>query len=353
MSPKSPLRLALYALVALYLVGDLLIFKGPLRWRIDLIDPNSEASIAHAKAQGVVARVKERPIFRSQLDRAVSEQLWLRGQTAASLSPSALEAVRETALQELIDQELLRAQSAALAPQLAVSDEEIHERVRLLVGRFETKGAMETAMKSQGIPSEKALRQRLASQIRQEKFMTLRIGAAARVTEDEAKAWFEKNNESIANPERIEARHIFIPTLSNPPDEAKEKLETALTSLTEKQKDFATLAKELSEDPASRENGGSLGWMTRDRLPADLAAPLFAMELNLPQLVRTRLGWHLIEVTVRRPAEPRMFEQAKPEIIAALEVVARREAVAEIRRALRSSQAANIRILSRPVNSSH
>lgn len=291
-----------------------------------------------------VARVHGREITRGQLDRAVLENLWLEGKTLASVPPEALASVRAAALDGLIDQEILRAKSAAVATQLKVSEEEINERLRRLVGRFESKGELQSAMKSQGIADENALRERIAAGIRREKYVESKLGPAASVTDEEARAWFDSHQKDLTIPERVEARHVFLPTLDHPAEEAKAKLEAALADLTAKKKDFATLAKEISEDPATKENGGSLGWMTRDRLPVDFSGPVFSLAPNNPALVRTRLGWHLVEVTNRKPAEPRTFEQAKPEVIAALATAKRAAAADKLRNAMRENSAGNIEI---------
>ena len=340
LSGKLTPRIALAVLAALYLAGDLWVFNGPLRHRFELLDPDSTASIAKAKSRGVVARVFDQTITRSQLERAVSEKLWLAGKPPDAATP----ADRKAALDELIDHELLRATIEADELQPVVSQQEIDERVRRLVGRFETKGALETAMKSQGIRNEEALKTRLAARIQQEKHLTGKIAAATVTTDEEARAWYAANLKHLGHPGRVEARHIFIPTLDHPQEEAKQKLDETLVTLTEKKKDFATLAREVSLDPATRENGGNLGWMTRDRLPVDLSAPMFALAIGEPTLIRSRLGWHLVEVTARKPAEPRAFEDAKPEIIAALEAMKRQKAIAGFRETLRTREAANILI---------
>lgn len=341
---KFPLRLALYGVVGAYLVGDVFIFNGPLRHKIDLGNPKSEAAIAHAISKGAVARVGGRLISASQLERAVSERLWLEGKKSGDLPAPELEAVRREALEHLIHQELLRFEIETSGAEIAVSDEEIDERLRRLVGRFENKGTFETAMKPQGIPSEKSLRERIASQVRHERFLASKIEPAIRFGEGEAREWFGKNLESLALPERVEARHIFIPTLNHPPDEAKATLQAALESLTQKTKDFPTLAKELSQDPATKDNGGALGWMTRGRLPADFAAPVFSLEVNQPTLVRTHLGWHLVEVTGRKGVGPRNFEQAGPEIMAAMASAKRSQALAGYQASLRATHAADVEV---------
>jgi peptidyl-prolyl cis-trans isomerase D len=334
-SGKSAPGLAILGAVIAWLAADLFLFEGPVSrsiWR----DAPPAADLA--------ARVAGHPITRSQLDRATGEHLWLQGKSVASVTPGELETARKAALDELIDHLLLRLQVRTSEAPITVSDEEIHERLRRLVGRFESKGALETAMKSQGIATEENLRDRLAARIRQEKLSESRIRPAIQVTDDEARQWFEENQTSISLPERIKARHLFLPTLNHPPEEVKPKLEAALADLTGKKKDFPTLAREISEDPATKDSGGELGWMTRDRLPADFGAPVFSLPVNQPTLLRTRLGWHLVEVTDRKPAEPRTFEQAQPEIFAALEAIKRRQATEAFRKSLRQGETARIEI---------
>ena len=307
----------------LFGIGSLLIY-------FSLVPPQKSQ-------ENLAALVSGQPITHSQLDRALEEQLWLAGKSAVALTPAELALARDAALEELIDSELLRSEAQA-----NVSPAEIDERLARFASRFETTEALETAMKSQGIATESALRARLTAQIQQEKFIEQRIAPAIAVTEEEARKWFDQNQASISQPERIQVRHIFLPTLDHLPEDAKLKLAAALTALTENQRDFASLAQEISEDPASKDCGGELGWMTRDRLPTDFAAPAFAMELHRPALVGTKLGWHLVEVTGHQTPEPRSFEQAKPEIIAALQAVKRRDATAKFRQSLR--QRADVKI---------
>lgn len=338
-------RLIACAAVLAYLGGDFFVFNGPLNRSIQAFHPDSPQSLEKARANGVVARVGQRSISNSQLERATLTQLWLQGKTPAGISGDEQQTLRRAALDELIEHEILRNEIAGLETPPAPADGEIDERLQRLAARFETKERMTEAMKSQGIPSEKFLRERLAADIRARKFIESKIAADIQVTDAEAKQWFEGHLQDLGTPERLEARHVFIATLETPPEEAKKKLDEALAALSAKQKDFATLAKELSQDPASKDAGGNLWWMTRQRLSPDFAEPVFSLAVGQPALIRTKLGWHLVEVTGRKGAEPANFDSAKPEIVAALGAAKRRTAVTAYRRKLREAAAAEVRIL--------
>jgi parvulin-like peptidyl-prolyl isomerase len=321
--------------LGIYFVSDVCTHGPVYRWVVS--DSVSDTG-------DTVARVHGRPITRSQLERAVRERLWLDGKTLESLTPENRKIARLAALDELIDHELLRINVKANAAELKIADEEITSRLNSFSARFESPEDMESAMKSQGIASRQELRDRLAARIQQEKYVESKIGPVSKVTDDEARQWFGENQSNLAIPERIEARHVFIATLEHPPEEAKAKLEAALADLSGKRKDFATLAKELSEDAANKDSGGALGWMSRNRLPADFAAPVFALPLNHPSLVRTKLGWHLVEVTSRKPAESRTYEDAKVEVFSALQAVKRLQSVASYRSDLRRSETEQIKV---------
>lgn len=338
------IRIFLFSALLIYLGADLYVFNGPLRKRIQRGLPDSPESIAAAKSQGVVARVLHLPILSSQLERATRERLWLRGKTLDDLTPQQRRIERLAALDELIDHQLLRIKTKHNATELPVAEAEVDEALKRLAARFESRDAMQKELAAEGIDSEKELRLRVGARLQQQKYVESRIAPQIAVTDEEARAWFDAHAKDLARPERIEARHVFISTLGTDAAEARATLEKALDDLTAKRKDFPALAAELSGDPRTKGNGGNLGWLTKDRLPADFATPLFAQPLNRPALIRTKLGWHLAEVTARKPAEARSFEEARGEVVAALQAVKRRDATREFRKALRDREGRYIEV---------
>ncbi|WP_411825839.1 peptidylprolyl isomerase [Luteolibacter sp. AS25] len=333
---KFSLRFGVYLLVLAYVAGDLFVFDGPLKKQIGSKDPNSAEAIAEAKANGVVARVFNRQITRSQLDYAINEHLWTSGRSISDIiNPEEKTLLTYAALGELIDHELLRVKVKVNTAELPVSKQEVDARLKTFIGKFESRHAIETAMISQGIPNEESLRNRIAARIQQEKYIALRVDPLVAVTEEEVQNFFEAHKPELVVPERVMAQHIFISTLNTPSPIAKQRLETALAALETGETDFSTMALELSEDTATNENQGNLGWMSKERLPSDFGEQLFALGVNKPTLIRTKIGWHLAILKERKNSRILTLDEAREKITEALISAKRHKAVMDFKRALR------------------
>jgi len=337
--------LAISALGLACLTGDLWVFHGPLYRELVKFRPGGLRATAAAGPGAVVALVARQPILRPQLDRAVAERLWLEGKMPGDLAAEPLQQVRHAVLDDLIDLELLRATVAANGVEAAVNAGETEAALRRFSARFASTEERDQALAHEGIGNEQELRLRLAAGLARVKFLDARVTRASKVSEEEAREWFSRHAAELALPERVRARHVFLATLERDPAEAKAMLAAALGKLERKEARFPTLAAEISEDERSKSRGGDLGWFSRTRLPADFTAPVFALPTGRPALVRTKLGWHLVEVTERRPAETRTFEDAQTEVVAALESAKRRQAADAFRASLRQAAAADIQII--------
>jgi len=227
---------------------------------------------------------------------------------------------------------------------LKVTEEEIDARMEIFARKFSTREEFETTLKSQGFGTMQDFRDRMAARIQQEKYVAMRVDPAIVVSEEEIKTFYDDNLENLTIPERIRARHIFIATLNTPEDEAKKQLQTALTELQSGSKSFADLALALSSDQATKHLAGDLGWMSRNRIPKDFADPLFLLDKNQPALIQTKIGFHIIELTDRLPAEIPTLDAVRNEIRAALATTKRQQAVTKFRSDLRQFERKKIDI---------
>lgn len=91
--------------------------------------------------------------------------------------------------------------------------------------------------------------------------------------------------------EEVRARHILVAT----EDEAK-----AVKAEVDGGADFAAVAQEKSTGP-SGQNGGDLGYFTKDRMVPPFAEVAFSLEPgSVSDPVQTEFGWHVIKVEDKR-----------------------------------------------------
>lgn len=121
----------------------------------------------------------------------------------------------------------------------------------------------------------------------------------------------------MGNEQEVHARHILIRAPAG--DEkasaaAKAKIEAIIARL-KKGEDFATLAKETTEDPSGKANGGDLGYFTKKQMVPEFADVAF--KLNKGQIsgpVHTQFGWHVIKVEDKRVKPAPKFDEVKDQI---------------------------------------
>ncbi|AIN19398.1 MULTISPECIES: peptidylprolyl isomerase SurA [Yersinia] len=103
----------------------------------------------------------------------------------------------------------------------------------------------------------------------------------------------------------VHARHILLkPSPLMTDDQARAKLAAAAADIKSGKANFATIAKEISQDPGSAMQGGDLGWASPDIYdPAfrDALMKLKKGEISTP--VHSSFGWHLIEVVDTRQVD--------------------------------------------------
>ena len=125
---------------------------------------------------------------------------------------------------------------------LSISDKEIDAEYATYVEGNGGEEAFAAALEQSGM-TEKVFKENIVQFLSLQKLMEPRI----KISDEEMKAFFEENKESMAEPAQVEASHILVE------DEAKAK------EVAKKLKDggdFVKLAKEYSTDKANADKGG-------------------------------------------------------------------------------------------------
>ncbi|MEW6993096.1 SurA N-terminal domain-containing protein [Colwelliaceae bacterium MEBiC 14330] len=118
------------------------------------------------------------------------------------------------------------------------------------------------------------------------------------ITDEDIAKYYQENLTSFTETEQRRVSHILIEFVDGDEDAAKAQAETVLTRL-EQGEDFATLAKEVSNDTFSGENGGDLEWLEPGVMEEsfDEAALALVNIGDISPLVKTSFGYHILKLT--------------------------------------------------------
>ena len=127
-----------------------------------------------------------------------------------------------------------------------------------------------------------------------------------------ARERYDINPRAFALPEQVRVAHVLVASRSRSEDEAAKLAEEVRKKALEGT-DFAALAKEYSDDPGSKQNGGDLGFLPRGRLVKSFEDAAFAMNTagEIGPVVKTGFGYHVIKFIARQPLQQRSFDELK------------------------------------------
>lgn len=135
-------------------------------------------------------------------------------------------------------------------------------------------------------------------------------------TEDEAKAFYEKNKAQYATPESVHLRHILVKT--------EKEAQDALKRLKKGEK-FEDLARKISICP-SKGQGGDLDWVAKGTLLGEVENAAFSMDKGqITGPVKSKFGYHVLFLEDKRPAQQSSFDQVKDYIVEQLRFQRRQE----------------------------
>ena len=155
---------------------------------------------------------------------------------------------------------------------------------------------------------EPAFKEQLA-RVKEDLLINYAVGkvvSGVRVTDDEAKKFFDENPDQFMGQETVSASHILV--------DSEEKANELLAKITAGEISFEDAARENSSCPSSRE-GGSLGEFGRGQMVPEFDSACFEMEVGeVRGPVQTQFGYHLIRLDGKKAAEPLHFGDVREAI---------------------------------------
>jgi len=271
-------------------------------------------TLSPEKLPAVVARINGKEIKKADL---LKEAEGLKSQLGGATLPPALPAAfYRQVLDGLIARELLLGDAKASG--ITVSDAEVNKQLDGLKSRFPKPEDYQKALAANGL-SEATLASTAREQILVQKYVDAKVMPTLPATSDAAmKSFYDQNLEKMKQPERRHLRHILIKADKDTPAADKTKAKTkaeALLARIKKGEDFAKLAKENSDDPGSKENGGDLSWVQKGQtVPAFEQAAWTLKKNELSPVVESPFGYHIIQLLDVQESRVMPFEEVKSRI---------------------------------------
>ncbi len=234
--------------------------------------------------------------------------------SGAQIGGQQLAQIRQTVLENLIEQQLLY--QASKDEGFEADPGEVKKQMDQIRDRFESEEDFRNQLAQMNY-SEETLEKEISKNLAIRKLIDGKFASKISVSNEEIESFYNDNKEEYEVPERIRARHILIRTDQEAGDgkkaKAREKIEEVKSKL-EDGEDFSELAKEYSEDP-SAESGGDLGYFSKGQMVESFDKAAFDMESGeISDIVETQFGYHLIKVEDRKQEGVQDLEEVEESI---------------------------------------
>jgi parvulin-like peptidyl-prolyl isomerase len=276
------------------------------------------SSAAHARVvEKVAAVVGDAVILASEVEEKAApllaevSRLPDPGKRAARSS-----ALRREVLERLIDDELILQQAADL--KLTITSEQVDASIEEIKRQNSIDDAqLAAALKAQGM-SMAAYRADLKRQLLRFRVINIAVGSRVTISDEDVKSYYDRHMKSGGENVQVRASHIFVAIPEGSDAAAVAEKHAQAQKLLERAKageDFAKLAREFSDDPATRGEGGDLGYFGRDMLPKAIEEMVFAMQVgDIRGPVRADRGFHVIKLVDRKVKDAKPLDEVKDDI---------------------------------------
>jgi parvulin-like peptidyl-prolyl isomerase len=263
------------------------------------------------RATAVAATVNGDAILWSQVDAEVVRAAAQFGIDTKSPDFEKQKAeIGKAVLDQLIGAQLVMQE--ARRRNLAATEKDVEEQLEAIKKRFPTEAEFGSALERNGFTMA-SLRDVLRTNATQRRVADAVAGRT--VTDAEVRAHFDKNRTQYDQPAQLKVSHIlFRATEKEQEALAQAKARIVQAKLAEGAP-FEDMAKQYSDDKASAERGGDLGFVSKGTLVKEFEDAAWALRTGQTSgPVKTQYGLHIIRVVEAKDAEKADFSKAKDQI---------------------------------------
>ncbi|MCF7885685.1 MAG: peptidylprolyl isomerase [Candidatus Marinimicrobia bacterium] len=249
---------------------------------------------------GIAAIVSDQIILKSE----VQQYALIQAQQMGIQNRDRFEKLINNSLEQLISNKLIlkQAQIDTIEAEDRRVDQMLDQRIENLKSQAGGEAALEQEFGKSIFQIKEDYRPRIREQIIIQKYQQQELSNVS-ITRREVENFYKEYKDSIGTiPPSYTFGQILIEVKSGTQEisQVKEKADS-IYNLLQKGADFEELAKKYSEDPATSEYGGDLGYTQRGNFVQRFEKTAFSMqEGNISPPVRTQFGYHIIKLVDRK-----------------------------------------------------
>jgi len=258
----------------------------------------------------VLAEAKGLAITAAEVIQAIQDNMGTRTAQITSVDAGQLKNIIEQGATQIAERKILLA--AAAGAKVTVPAEEFDKAMQSQYAQAGGEPGFLEALKGAGISIDhvkKSVQETLVIS----KYLEGIAAAGSKVTEADVRKAYQ---DETAGDKTATVRHILLLTQSKSDSEkaeARKKIEDILAKA-KAGEDFAALAKQYSEDPGSKDNGGLYEDIVRGQMVKPFEDAAFSVPVGqISGVVETNYGYHILQI-VDRKKETRPFEEIRAEI---------------------------------------
>ena len=260
-----------------------------------------------------VGRVNGVPLTSDRVDAALNALIPMES-FHRNVGPDSLAALRQRALQNVIDEELHYQDGVRLG--LTASDAEVDEGLARARRGSQSPDAFDQALRQARVPMA-VLRQEIRRALTIKKAYDHEVTSRCQVDAAEAERFYADNRDRFVVPEQL---HVYAITIGVDPSSSARQWADASARANDVLRQlrsgtpFDEMARTYSTDP-SRDKGGDMGMFHRGTLNDEFEKAARGMKPgDVSDVVQTLYGYHIIRVAEIRPPERRSYADMGPEI---------------------------------------
>ena len=247
---------------------------------------------------GVAAIIEDHIVLKSELAQMVNMAA-IQNRIDPNNNPDDFIRLQNTIVQSMVDQKIMleMAEIDSIVVQEKEVDQALDQQIQMLVAQAGGENRAEDAL-GQPLSDFRRefwydMRDRLVSERYQQKLLD-----GISITRTDVVGFFQAYKDSLPIiPMKARVRHVLVPI--KPSSEAKNTTFSFLEQLKVQIEDgasFENLARDNSQDPGSKNNGGSLGWANRGSLVKNFETAAFTSDLGeITGPIETEFGYHILE----------------------------------------------------------